>query len=92
MTYKQVKEELKRRCEKTRYFNKAFYNTYCDVKKEMLRKIEDGNEYEQDKYVKDGILLFHTYDPIYNSKFYKRNSCAYCVFLEIVNGQELIKG
>ena len=50
--------------------------------------IESHNK--NDVYEKDGIILRHSFDEIYNTKFYNDNSCAYCEFLSIVCGNELV--
>ena len=79
--YQTIKQELKTRCRSTRYFNREFLNTFVAAKKARKRIIENGLD---DSYIKDGyIILYHSYDPVYNSKFYNDNSGAYCEFLAV---------
>lgn len=86
LNYNAIKTELKNRKESTKHFTKAFYNDYKQSVEKRLHEIETGkNNY----YYRDNILLNHAYDNIYKSKFYNENTCAYCVFLEIVCGEEL---
>lgn len=82
--YKTIKAILKANRESTRYFTKDFYNTYLQVIESVNRAAEQGidPEYYQNA---DGVTVSHAWDPVYNTDFYNRNSCAYCQFLEIVN-------
>ena len=81
MDYSAVKNELKKLVSSTRHFTKDFYNVY-------LKAIETGKRIDEagkdDKYYKNGILLRHRFDEVYQSEFYNKNSCAYCEFLSIM--------
>lgn len=87
MNFKEAKAELKTRVSSAKYFNKDFYNRYRNALKKTRMCIENGID---DIYEKDGIRLFHSWDDVYTSDFYVKNSCAYCEFLCIVFGAELI--
>ena len=89
MKFNEVKQELKKRRENVKYFNKAFFNTYIDAIR--LRKYNLEHDVNDD-YVMDGIRLVHCFDPVYNTDFYNKNSACYCEFLSIVYGAELVKG
>lgn len=87
LTYKEIKTELKRRRENTRYFNQAFYKLFREALRNMEKNIEFGVD---DSYIRDGVRLFRAYDEIYKSDFYNKNSACYCEFLAIQCGAELV--
>lgn len=87
MNYSQVKTELKKRCSNIKYFNKSFYNAYIKALEKTVYNVE--NEID-DSYYKGIVKLFHSWDAVYNSRFYNDNSCAYCEFLGIVCKKDLI--
>lgn len=89
MKFKEVKQELKKRRENVKYFNKAFFNAYIDALR--LRKYNLENDID-DSYYNGIVKLFHSYDPVYSSDFYIKNSACYCEFLSVVYGAELVKG
>ena len=86
MTYSEIKEEIKNRHESTKDFTKRFYEDY---KESTMSQCSKNYDRDADTYIRDGIILVHAHDRIYESDFYNKNSTAYCVFLEIVNGKEL---
>ncbi len=81
MDYKAIKTELKRRRENTRYFTRDFYKMFLACRAARYAAAEKGSP---DRYEKNGIILYHSYDPVYNSRFYQENSCCYCEFLSII--------
>ena len=81
--YKIIKEELKARRENVKYFNYDFFTKWIEAIQEREKTIKAGIDAS---YKKGYITLYHFYDEIYSSDFYNKNSCAYCVFLEIENG------
>lgn len=90
LTYKDIKNELERRSENTRYFTKAFLKTYLQAREARKKAIEENAE---DAYIirpEAPITLYKSLDPIYKSDFYSKNSCAYCEFLAIVYGHKII--
>ena len=87
MSYETVKRELQKRCSNVKHFSKAFYNIYKKSLSETIKNAEKGID---DSYYKGIVKLYHSWDEVYNSKFYRENGCAYCEFLSIVYGVELI--
>ena len=80
--YLECKKELIGRCESAKYFNRKFYETFRGAVLMTIWKQKNGIE---DVYTDaDGIIRRHSYDDVYKSDFYNKNSCAYCAFLEIV--------
>lgn len=88
MNFNDVKQALKARCDSTKHFDKGFYSLYVKSLENVRKSLENDNK--NDVYEKDGIILRHSFDEIYNTKFYNDNSCAYCEFLSIVCGNELV--
>ena len=79
--FQAVKAELQKACDSAKYFNREFFDEYLRA----YAKAKENNEKKNPQfYNKDGIILRHEYDVIYESKFYRLNSCAYCAFLEIM--------
>lgn len=78
--YQSIKQELKHEAGNARYFTIQFFNEYIAAKKTMEENTKKGinNHYE-----KNGIIYICSFDPVYNSKFYQKNGCVYCTFLEI---------
>lgn len=87
MNYETVKRELQKRCSSVKHFSKAFYTIYRKSLSETLKNAENGID---DSYYKGIVKLYHSWDEVYNSKFYRENGCAYCEFLSIVYGVELV--
>lgn len=81
MTYTQIKEELKKRCSSTKYFTKEFYKAFLTARETKKEYIEKGID---DSYKKGYVTLYHSYDQIYESKFYNLNSGTYCEFLSLI--------
>lgn len=80
MTYEEIKFELTKKCSDITFFTKDFYDTFVEAKKMTL---EAEARDEEVLYKKDGIWLNRCFDKVYESRFYKENSCAYCIFLEV---------
>lgn len=92
LDYTAVKTELQKRTESTKHFTRTFFKTYADAKAKRAKVIESG-EADADMYVirpEAPICLYHSFDEVYNSDFYTKNGSAYCVFLEIIYGNELV--
>ena len=87
MNYAQAKAELSKQCSNIKYFNRAFFKAFDKAIKKAQENKEKGIE---DCYIIDGVYYFHSFDEIYASKFYQKNSCAYCEFLSISYGYELV--
>ena len=69
--YSDIKNILKVQGYNTKYFTYNFFRMFvCSWRK-------------REENIKNNILLFHCYDPVYDSKFYNLNSCTYCEFLSI---------
>lgn len=87
MRYEDVKRELVKNNESVKHFTKGFFESY----KKAVLNVNKCNENEvNDYYMEGNIYKRHSFDEIYKSAFYNKNSCAYCNFLEIVCGAELI--
>ena len=73
------KDMLKKNGCTTKYFTKAFLDTFTTAYNARKENIENGifNSYGTAGY---------EYNAILETPFYKSNSCAYCVFLENYNG------
>lgn len=80
--YMDCKQALQARRENTKYFNRAFFNTFVKCCKDRANNIKNNID---DSYFKDYVLLFRSYDAVYNSAFYNKNSGAYCEFLSVFN-------
>ena len=79
--YDKVMAELEKKCRTVRYFTKSFYETFVSCREAVKKCNEEGRD---DSYMSGNVRLRHSYDPVYRSDFYVKNSCAYCAFLEIV--------
>lgn len=79
--YNAVKAELKSRCSNTSYFTFDFFNVWIQAQKDRDKAFRDGTE---QGYEKDGVVLYHFFDPVYKSDFYNKNSVGYCEFLAVV--------
>lgn len=66
-TYEDIKKELKRRKENTAYFTPSFYQLYTGT----YNAIETGS------------ASADPWEPVRNTEFYNKNSCAYCEFLSV---------
>lgn len=81
MTEFQILKQALINCgERTTHFTKAFVESYKNARAKSKFCIE--NEID-DSYYSGIVKLYHSWDEVYNSKFYQKNSCAYCKFLEI---------
>ena len=80
-SYLELKKEMKESGIDTKYFNRKFYDAFYSARLMVSWKIKNNIE---DCYYKDGILLRHSYDAVYASDFYNKNSCSYCAFLELI--------
>ena len=87
MNYNQVKTALSKLVKSTKYFNRDFYKRYKKAVQNVSKCLKNGID---DSYEMDGIRLYHSWDDVYSTDFYQKNSCAYCEFLSIVHGAELI--
>lgn len=84
LDYKTVKTELSKKCKSVKYFTKEFFTDFIQAVRERRHNIEKGI----DRSYKNGyVTLYHEYDKIYNSKFYKENGSSYCEFLQLVDGK-----
>lgn len=82
--YADIRADLLADGESVKYFTKKFYADYKAAYDLATKLIEDGTLWDEGQaYVVDNVRLFHCYDNIYNSKFYSKNSCGYCHFLEL---------
>ena len=79
--YNEIKNELKKRRENTKYFNREFFNKWIQAIQENEKNIKDGIN---DSYKSGYITLYHCYDEIYKSDFYNKNGGCYCEFLAVV--------
>lgn len=70
LDYKEMKAAIEQRHESVKYFTKAFYDTFIAEYRQVIKDVINGNETED-------------YATTKQSSFYNKNSCAYCVFLEI---------
>jgi len=77
--YRKIKSELIACGCSTRYFTREFLSTYAAALKHF-REIEID-----DSYLDGHVILFHSFDPVYTSDFYRKNSCSYCEFLVLYN-------
>ena len=84
MKYQDIKNELSALVSSTRYFSRKWFDLWLSCYRKRLDNIEKGID---DSYYQDNVLLFHSWDDIYKSRFYRDNSSAYCEFLSVVNGR-----
>ena len=63
-----------------KYFNRDFLGKYIAAEKAAKEHFKNGTV---QRYEKDGVIYMHEYDRVYETDFYKYNSCAYCEFLEV---------
>ena len=80
-SYTEIKNELKQERQSIRYFTRAFLETYAAALETNKRNAEKGID---DSYNDGGIWTRHAWDDVRKTDFYLKNSCAYCVFLQIV--------
>lgn len=73
------KDNLKAQGESTKYLNRDFLAVYVHAYNERKKNIESGIYYEYGSRE-------YEYNPVFNTRFYKDNSTAYCVFLELWHG------
>ena len=80
--FQKLKQALISCGEKTTHFTKAFVESYKNARAKSKFCIE--NEID-DSYYSGIVRLYHSWDDVYDSRFYQKNSTAYCKFLEIAN-------
>lgn len=80
-SYSEIRQELKRECQSVKYFTRAFLETYAAALETNKRNAEKRID---DSYNDGGIWTRHAWDDVRKTDFYLKNSCAYCVFLQIV--------
>jgi len=82
--YEIIKAELKKRRENIRYFTKEFYTTFkeCYIAGLKARYMDTYKKYLY-KNENENFFRYTYYNPVYESDFYKKNSCAYCEFLTL---------
>ena len=80
--YLEIKEELKRRRENVKYFSRAWFEMFLKCRRKNAENRENGID---DSYYTDSglVRLVHSYDPVYASDFYMKNSGCYCEFLSL---------
>ena len=88
IAYKEMKTLLKKQCSNIKYFTADFYDMFKKAYRDATKAIINGDD---KRYRKNGILLNHCYDPVYESEFYNKNSGAYCSFLELFFSEENIQ-
>lgn len=73
------KDNIKAHGESAKYFNRDFLAKYVTAYNERSRNIEKEiyNEYGTPEY---------EYNPVFDTDFYKKNSTAYCLFIELWHG------
>ena len=80
--YSEIKQALRRETsDSLRYFTKSFLATYVAALDVIRRNSENGID---DCYCDGGIRTRHAWDAVRKTDFYRKSSCAYCVFLELV--------
>lgn len=72
------KDNIKAQGKSAKYFNRDFLAKYVHAWNESHKDGAPMLHYE-----KDGIIYNGYYTAVYDTDFYKKNSCAYCVFLEL---------
>ena len=81
--YKSIKEELRRRRGSTKYFNRSFFNSFCDAIRTSKRNREGGVDDSYTDPSDPNVTLYHSFDAIYASDLYNKNSGTYREFLSI---------
>lgn len=81
MDYKAIKTELQRRRNDTRYFTRDFYKLFLACQATRTAAAKNGSP---DRYEKGNVILYHSFDPVYNSRFYQNNGGCYCEFLSVI--------
>lgn len=89
--YSIIRNELKNETGKyPRYFTRAFYKNYLSAAETFRKNRAAGIDSSFRKPGASHVVLFREYIPVYESDFYRKDSCNYCVFLEIVNRLNLL--
>ena len=78
-SFADVKADIIKQNGNAKHFTKKFYEIYKDAYSRALANFENAID---DSYLVGHVRLFHSYDEVYASKFYNKNSTGYCVFLE----------
>ena len=81
-TFDDVKTALVHQRENIQYFTKGFYTTFCKAIEMEAFNQRSGID---DRYYDGRIMRRHAFDEVYRSRFYRYNSGAYCVFLQIMH-------
>lgn len=81
--YEKIKGILATRVASTKYFSRAFFNTFEKATKAVWKASEDGIDDWYPSPENPNVLLRHSFDPVYESRFYRDNSCGYCEFLSV---------
>jgi hypothetical protein len=69
-TFEAVRDDLRKRRNNTKYFNRAVYNAYIEAYKTRCRNIEAGTQ----------TADFSEYREVWKTPFYNKNEGAYCEF------------
>ena len=80
--YKAIKEELSRQCN-TKYFTKKFFLMFIRAEQSASYNARHGIDDSYRDPECEHIVLRHSFDGVYASDFYIKNSSAYCTFLEL---------
>lgn len=78
-----IREALKKETGKyPRYFTRKFYADYIAAVSAFKENRSAGIDTSYRKPGAEHVLLFSEYNPVYNSAFYQKDGCTYCLFLE----------
>ena len=84
INYENVKALLSARRHNIKFFNRAFFNAYMKACSIARRNAE--NEVDDSYTDEEGIVRYHSFDEVYSSDLYNRNSGTYCEFLSVISG------
>ena len=85
LTFEQVKQELATRVSSVRHFTRAFYQLYLSCLEKTRYNAE--NDIDDSFMLSENVRGYKSWEPVYNSLFYQKNSAAYCEFLSVVYGR-----
>lgn len=78
--FKKSKEELLKRRENLKYFNRKFFQEFLEYERLKLLSIKDQHWVrKREEFLKTNI---------FTSDFYNKNSCCYCEFLSVIHEME----
>ena len=85
--YLSIRDELSEKCDSIRHFNRRFLDDYINCLNQRRENLKNGidDSYRDEKA--PHVVLYHCWDDVYDSRFYQKNSCAYCEFLSIISGK-----